>query len=75
MGRRNKDSNSYRCDTTIVVTIDSKIATVNGEEMELEEAPELTENGFTMIPLRFISEKLGAQVGYEAETQAISVER
>ena len=62
-------------DTTIVVTIDSKIATVNGEEMELEEAPELTENGFTMIPLRFISEKLGATVGYEAETQAISVER
>ncbi|MBQ3123847.1 MAG: copper amine oxidase N-terminal domain-containing protein [Clostridia bacterium] len=62
-------------DTTIVVTIGSKTATVNGEEKELEEAPELTENGFTMIPLRFISENLGATVGYVHETQAISVER
>ncbi len=62
-------------DKTIVVTIDSKTATVNGEEMALEEAPELTENGFTMIPLRFISEQLGAEVDYIHETQTISVEK
>ncbi len=62
-------------DKTIVVTIDSKTATVNGEEMALEEAPELTENGFTMIPLRFISEQLGAEVGYIHETQTITVEK
>lgn len=62
-------------DKTIVVTIDSKTATVNGKEMALEEAPELTENGFTMIPLRFISEQLGAKVGYIHETQTISVEK
>lgn len=62
-------------DTTIVVTVGSKTATVNGEEKELEEAPELTENGFTMIPLRFISENLGAEVGYVHETQAITVEK
>lgn len=62
-------------DKTIVVTIDSKTATVNGEEIALEEAPELTENGFTMIPLRFISEKLGAEVGYIHETQTITVEK
>ena len=62
-------------DTTIVVTVGSKTATVNGEEKDLEEAPELTENGFTMIPLRFISENLGAEVGYVHETQAITVEK
>ena len=62
-------------ETTIVVTVGSKKATVNGEEKELEEAPELTENGFTMIPLRFISENLGAEVGYVHETQAITVEK
>ena len=62
-------------DTTIVVTVGSKTATVNGEEKELEEAPELTENGFTMIPLRFISENLGAEVGYVHETHAITVEK
>ena len=60
---------------SIVVAIDSKVATVNGEEMTLEEAPELTENGFTMVPLRFISEQLGAEVGYIHETQTISVEK
>lgn len=60
-------------DTTIEIAIGSKTAIVNGEEKELEEAPELTDNGFTMIPLRFISENLGAEVGYDNETQAITV--
>lgn len=59
----------------IVVTIDSKVATVDGVEVALEEAPALTENGFTMIPLRFISENLGAEVGYIHETQTITVEK
>lgn len=62
-------------DKSIVVTINSKTALVNGEEMALEEAPELTENGFSMIPLRFISEQLGAEVGYIHETQTITVEK
>lgn len=60
-------------DTTIEIAIGSKTAIVNGEEKELEEAPELTDNGFTMIPLRFISENLGAEVGYDNATQAITV--
>ncbi len=60
---------------TIVVTIDSKVAIVDGVEVELEEAPELTENGFSMIPLRFISEQLGAEVGYIHDTQTITVEK
>lgn len=60
-------------DITIEIAIGSKTATVNGEEKELEETPELTENGFTMIPLRFISENLGAEVGYDDATQAITV--
>lgn len=60
---------------TIVVTIGSKTATVDGVKVELEAAPELTENGFTMIPLRFISENLGAEVGYIHESQTITVER
>lgn len=61
--------------TTVVIQIDNKTATVNGEEKTLEGAPELTEAGFTMIPLRFISENLGATVSYDDATAAISVER
>ena len=60
-------------DNNISVQIDNNTALVNGENKTLEEAPELTENGITMLPLRFISEELGATVGYEHETQAISV--
>ena len=60
-------------DNNISVQIDNNTAHVNGENKTLEEAPELTENGITMLPLRFISEELGATVGYEHETQAISV--
>ncbi len=61
-------------DKTIIVTIGSKKATVNGEEKVLEEAPELT-NDISMIPLRFISENLGAEVGYDNETAGITVEK
>ena len=60
-------------DNNISVQIDNNTAHVNGENKTLEEAPELTENGITMLPLRFISEELGATVGYEHETQANSV--
>lgn len=60
---------------TIEIAIGSKTATVNGEKKELEEAPELTNNGFTMIPLRIISENLGAEVGYDHTTQAVTVEK
>lgn len=60
-------------ENNISVQIDNKTAVVNGENKTLEESPELTENGITMLPLRFISEELGATVGYEHETQAISV--
>lgn len=61
--------------TTVVIQIDNKTAMVNGEEKTLEGAPELTDSGFTMIPLRFISENLGAAVNYDEATAAITVER
>ena len=59
----------------VIVTVGSKTALVNGEEKTLEEAPELTDGGFSMIPLRFISESLGATVGYDNATAQITVEK
>ena len=61
--------------TTIKVVIGSKTALVNGEDKTLEEAAELTGSGVTTVPLRFISETLGAEVGYAHETQLITVAR
>lgn len=60
-------------DKSIILQIDNKISSVNGAAEELEEAPHLSENGFTMVPLRFISESLGADVSYDEETEEITV--
>ncbi len=57
----------------IRLQIDNKTAVVNGTDTALAEAPQLTENGFTMVPLRFISENFGATVGYDDATRAITV--
>lgn len=63
-------------DTEIKVVIGSNTATVDGDiAFELEVAPELSETGNTMVPLRFISEKLGATVGYDEATAGITVEK
>lgn len=60
--------------TEIALQIESNTAVVNGEEKTLDAAPELT-NDTTMVPLRFISETLGAEVGYVHDTQSITVSR
>lgn len=60
---------------SIKLKIDNKDAVIDEDMVyELEEAPQLTENGFTMVPLRFISETLGADVSYDEETKGITVE-
>ncbi len=57
----------------IVLQIGNPAAIVNGNEQQLLAAPELTENGFTVVPLRFISETFGAEVGYDESTERITV--
>lgn len=60
-------------DITIVLQIDNTVAEVNGMAVTLLAAPELTSNGFTMVPLRFISETFDAVVDYDPETRGITV--
>lgn len=60
-------------DVNIVLQIDNIVAKVNDHSETLPEAPALSANGVTMVPLRFISETFGAEVGYDNETQAITV--
>ena len=60
-------------DVSILLQIDNPIAEINGKAEQLLSAPELTPTGFTMVPLRFISENFGATVSYEHETQKITV--
>jgi hypothetical protein len=54
------------------LTIGSKLAIVDGQIVELLEAPRIM-NGRTMVPIRFISEAFGADVQWNPETQGISI--
>ncbi|CAN7273498.1 copper amine oxidase N-terminal domain-containing protein [Paenibacillus sp. LjRoot153] len=57
---------------TVKLYIDSKIATVNGNEVTLE-VPAAIENGSTVVPVRFVSEALKAAVKWESETQSVVI--
>ncbi len=59
-------------DRNVVVTVGSKSATVNGEVGTLDVAPEITK-GRIFIPLRFVSEQLGAYVDYDSDQQEVLV--
>jgi len=56
----------------LVLQIDNIHVYVNGQQQTLLFQPQLT-NGVTMVPLRFISENFGAEVGWDEYTQAITV--
>lgn len=58
----------------LVFTIGSNIVTVDGKEVKLEAAAALT-NGSTYVPVRFIAESLGADVGWVKETRTVSIVR
>lgn len=57
---------------TIVITIDSDVALVNGEEVELDSAA-FIENDRTYTPIRFISEHLGATVNWNGATEQVVI--
>lgn len=60
-------------DVNIKLQIGNINAIVNDHTETLPEAPVLSPNGVTMVPLRFISETFGATVGYDNATAAITV--
>jgi len=60
-------------DVNIHLQINNPVAEVNKKAETLLSAPELTESGYTMVPLRFISENFGATVSYDEETERITV--
>jgi len=59
-------------DQTIEVPIDQNYAIINGDKTAVEVPAQLI-NGSTMVPLRFISENLGAKVDYDQATQSIAI--
>lgn len=62
-------------DVNIIIQIGNRVAEVNGKAETLLAPPELTPSGYTMVPLRFISENFGADVSYDEATADICVEK
>jgi len=59
-------------DTVIVLTVGSTTVLVNGQPAELE-APVFIENSRTYLPVRFIAEKLGADVEWDGVLNTVTI--
>jgi len=58
--------------TEIQLKISSPIAFINGKEVLLDTPPELALN-MTLVPLRFVSSALGAEVGWDGKTKTVTI--
>ncbi|WP_256760552.1 copper amine oxidase N-terminal domain-containing protein [Cohnella sp. WQ 127256] len=61
-----------RGDTTIVLKLGSKTATVNNKTITLD-VPARTIKYRTMVPVRFVSEALGDDVNWNSKTQTVNI--
>lgn len=59
--------------TTIILTLGSNIALVNGKEVEVGAKAEIINNR-TMVPVRFIAETLKQKVYYDSEVGAVIID-
>ncbi|WP_051688298.1 stalk domain-containing protein [Desulfofalx alkaliphila] len=59
----------------IMLTIGSNNVLVNGQTKVIDCAPTVVLPGRTFVPLRFVSETLGATVDYDAVTKEITINR
>ena len=62
----------FKGDRIAQMTIDSTTLLVNGVELAMDVAPEIT-NGRTMLPVRWMTQALGAGIAWDAETQTVTV--
>ncbi len=58
---------AVKAGTTVVLTIGSNVLTVNGAEVTIDVAPYLTADGWTMVPVRAITEAFGYEVIYTTD--------
>lgn len=56
----------------VVITVDQVLASINGKEVSLD-VPATIISGRTMVPIRFVSEALGAAVHWDGSTRTVAV--
>jgi hypothetical protein len=65
--------NAQRGTTQVQMQMGKSVATVNGQTVNLDQAP-MAVNGSTMVPLRFVSEAMGAKVDWNNTLQVVSIQ-
>jgi hypothetical protein len=68
-----KQITAWRAERTIMIEIGRDEATVDGRTIKLDQAP-MIEGRTTYVPLRFLSESLGAGVKYVGSSNSVFVE-
>lgn len=58
----------------IILKIGSKIANVDGKEVEMDVAPLILENR-TFVPVRFVSEVLGCKVNWDEKDREVTIKK
>lgn len=59
-------------DTTVEMTVDSRTEFINGEAVEMDAAPVVTE-GRTLAPARYVAEAFGCSVEWDAENKVVNI--
>jgi hypothetical protein len=65
--------NAFKGAVTVEMSPDTNLATVNGQQVELDVKPIIVE-GRTLVPLRFVSTALGADVGWDGAKETVTIE-
>jgi hypothetical protein len=69
---KTKNITARKGNTIIKLVAGSSTATINGKEITLTASVE-NKNGSTMVPLRFVSEALGAEVIWDGDNKIITI--
>lgn len=63
---------AHKGDTRVWLQIGNREARINNRQVLLDQAPEI-QNGSTLVPLRFVSEALGAQVNWNGANRLVEI--
>lgn len=65
---------AQRNSTTVGLQIGNRRASINGQDLRLNQPPVIV-SGSTLVPLRFVSEALGANVSWNGARQLVSIQQ
>ena len=65
---------AQRNQTEFIYTIGDTYAIINGWKVDTSSTPGITKDYRTLVPLRMVSESLGAQVNYDGPTKTITIQ-